>query len=131
MEVDERKQVRKYTHSVTILGRSFLFIKLSLKPKSLNVFFSFLGWNGTEFTFTEANTGPLYQLRMMIDDDECGAFGGIIGRENPTHLEETCPSAALSTTNPIGPYPGSNPGRRGGKPATDRPSLGTATGKIT
>jgi hypothetical protein len=31
--------------------------------------------------------------------------------------EKTCPSAALSTTNPTRPDQGSNPGRRGGKPA--------------
>jgi hypothetical protein len=50
-----------------------------------------------------------YQPRMI--DDECGAVGGIkIGRENR--------SATLST---------SNPGRRGGKPATNRLSYGTAS----
>jgi hypothetical protein len=32
----------------------------------------------------------------------------------------------LSTTNPIWPDPGSNPGRRGGKPATNRLSCGAA-----
>jgi hypothetical protein len=32
----------------------------------------------------------------------------------------------LSTTNPTRPYLGSNPGRRGGKPATNRLSYGTA-----
>jgi hypothetical protein len=32
----------------------------------------------------------------------------------------------LSTTNPTWPDPGSNPGRRGGKPATNRLSYGAA-----
>jgi hypothetical protein len=32
-----------------------------------------LGWSGTESTITETTTGLLYQLRMMTDDDECGA----------------------------------------------------------
>jgi hypothetical protein len=41
-------------------------------------------------------------------------------------LEKTCPSATLSTTNPIWPGPGLNPGRRGGKPATNRLSYGAA-----
>jgi hypothetical protein len=41
-------------------------------------------------------------------------------------LGETCPSATLSTTNPTLPNPGSNPGRRGGKPATNRLSYGAA-----
>jgi hypothetical protein len=37
---------------------------------------------------------------------------------------KTCPSAALSTTNPTS-YPEANPGSRGGKPATNRLSYGT------
>jgi hypothetical protein len=37
-----------------------------------------------------------------------------------------CPSATLSTTNPTWPDPDSNPGCRGGKPATNRLSYGTA-----
>jgi hypothetical protein len=41
------------------------------------------------------------------------------------YSEETCPSAALSTTNPIC-CPDANPGRRGGKPATNRLSYDTA-----
>jgi hypothetical protein len=32
----------------------------------------------------------------------------------------------LSTTNPTWPDPGANPGRRGGKPATNRLSYGAA-----
>jgi hypothetical protein len=41
-------------------------------------------------------------------------------------LGENLPSATLSTTNPTWPDPGSNPGRRGGKPATNRLSYGAA-----
>jgi hypothetical protein len=37
--------------------------------------------------------------------------------------EKTCSSAALSTTNPTWPDQGSNPGHRGGKPATNRISF--------
>jgi hypothetical protein len=44
----------------------------------------------------------------------------------PNYSEKTCPSATLSTTNPTWPAPGSNPGRRGGKPATNRLSYGAA-----
>jgi hypothetical protein len=43
----------------------------------------------------------------------------------------TCPSATLSTTNPTWPDPGLNPGRRGGKPATNRLSYGAAFGSAT
>jgi hypothetical protein len=43
----------------------------------------------------------------------------------PKYSEKTFPSAALSTTNPTC-CPDANPGRRGGKPATNRLSYGTA-----
>jgi hypothetical protein len=42
------------------------------------------------------------------------------------YLEKTYLSATLSTTNPTLPDLGSNPGRRGGKPATNRLSYDTA-----
>jgi hypothetical protein len=44
----------------------------------------------------------------------------------PKYSEKTCPSAALSTTDPTWPNLGSNPGRRGGKSATDCLCYGTA-----
>jgi hypothetical protein len=44
----------------------------------------------------------------------------------PKYSEKTCPDATLSTTNPTWPDPGLNPGRRGGKPATNRFSYGAA-----
>jgi hypothetical protein len=42
-----------------------------------------------------------------------------------------CPSATLSTTNPKWTDPGSNPGLRGGRPATNRLRHGTADTDIT
>jgi hypothetical protein len=42
------------------------------------------------------------------------------------YSEKTCPSSTLSTINPTWPDLTSNPGRRGGKPATNRLSYGTA-----
>jgi hypothetical protein len=44
----------------------------------------------------------------------------------PKYAEKTRPSATLSTTNPTWSDPGSNPGRRGGNPATNRLSYGAA-----
>jgi hypothetical protein len=41
----------------------------------------------------------------------------------PKYSEKTCPDATLSITNPTW----LNPGRRGGKPATNRFSYGAAT----
>jgi hypothetical protein len=43
----------------------------------------------------------------------------------PKYSEKTCSSVALSTTNPTC-CPEANPSRRGGKPATNRLSYGTA-----
>jgi hypothetical protein len=40
-------------------------------------------------------------------------------------IGENLPSATLSATYPTWPDLGSNPGRRGGKPATNRLSYGT------
>jgi hypothetical protein len=42
------------------------------------------------------------------------------------YSEKTCLSATLSTTNPTCLDPVLNPGRRGGKPATNRLSYGAA-----
>jgi hypothetical protein len=46
--------------------------------------------------------------------------------ENRSTRGKTCPSATLSTTNPTWTDPGSNPGLRGGRPAANRLSHGTA-----
>jgi hypothetical protein len=67
-------------------------------------------------------TGLLYQPRMI--DDECGAVGGMrIGKGNRSTRRKL---TTLSTANPTWPEMGSNPGRRGGKPAINRLSYGTA-----
>jgi hypothetical protein len=47
-------------------------------------------------------------------------------QEKPKYSEKTYPSATLSTTNPTWPDPGLKPGRRGGKPETNRLSYGAA-----
>jgi hypothetical protein len=46
--------------------------------------------------------------------------------ENRRTRGKTCPCATLSTTNPTWADPGSNPGLRGGRPAANRLSHGTA-----
>jgi hypothetical protein len=45
--------------------------------------------------------------------------------ENRSTPGKACPSDTLSATNPIWNDPGSNPGLRGGRPATNRLSHGT------
>jgi hypothetical protein len=51
-------------------------------------------------------------------------------QRKPKYSEKTCPSTALSTTNPTC-CPDANPGCRGGKPASNRLNYGTALLGIT
>jgi hypothetical protein len=57
----------------------------------------------------------------MVDEDECG----MLGKRNK-YSDKTCANDTFSTTDPTWADLGSNPGRRGGKPATNRLSYGTA-----
>jgi hypothetical protein len=77
---------------------------------------------------TAATTGILYQPQM-IGDGDCGEIDGMkIGRQGkPKYSEKTCSSVTLSTTNPTCLDRVLNPGRRGGKPTTNRLSYGAAT----
>jgi hypothetical protein len=54
-----------------------------------------------------------------------------IDRGKPTTRRKTCPSATLSTTNPTWTDPGSKPGLRSGRPATNRLSHDTAILTLT
>jgi hypothetical protein len=80
----------------------------------------------------ESKLGPLgtsathWPIVPAPGDCEDGEFGGMNGRGNRSTREKTCPDATLSTTKPTWPDPGLNPGRRGGKPATNRFSYGAA-----
>jgi hypothetical protein len=49
-----------------------------------------MGWSLAGPTVAGATTGLLYQLRMM-DDDECGAIDGMIGRGNRSTPRKTAP----------------------------------------
>jgi hypothetical protein len=82
--------------------------------------FPFVSWDGVELSplLLRPLSGLLYQPQMM-NYDECGAVCGMLGRGKPKYCEKICPSAALSTTNPTWPDPDSNPGRHGGKQATN------------
>jgi hypothetical protein len=51
-------------------------------------------------------------------------IGGMIGRGKPKYYKKTFPNAALSTTNPTCCLD-ANPGRRGGKPASNPLNYGT------
>jgi hypothetical protein len=43
---------------------------------------SFLGWNEAKCNIIETYTGILYQHRLMMNDDEFGAIGGMIDKGN-------------------------------------------------
>jgi hypothetical protein len=67
-----------------------------------------------------------YQPGTKINDDACGAIGGIIGKGNGITRRKHAPVPALSATNPTRPDQGWSPGRRDGKQATNRLSYNTA-----
>jgi hypothetical protein len=75
---------------------------------------------------TAATTGLLYQARMIGDRWLWRNWWNKDWQGKPKYSEKTCPSATLSTTHPTWLNPGLNPGRRGGKPATNRLSYGAA-----
>jgi hypothetical protein len=71
---------------------------------------------------TEATNRPIVPAPGDYDDRE---IGGMIDRGNRSTRRKLFPSAALSTTNPTC-CPDANPGRCGGKPASNCLSFGTA-----
>jgi hypothetical protein len=70
---------------------------------------------------TSTTEWPIVPAPGDCDDDR--EFGGM------KYSEKTCPSATLSTTNPTWSNPGSNLGRSGGKPETNRLSYSAASGR--
>jgi hypothetical protein len=73
---------------------------------------------------TSASSGLLYLRRVIVRMENLVEWRlagetEVVGKYLP-------PSATLSTANHTRPDPGANPGRRGGKPATKRPSYGAA-----
>jgi hypothetical protein len=52
---------------------------------------SLLGLSATEPTISEATTGHLYQHRMTMDYDECGAVGGMLSRGNRSTRRKPAP----------------------------------------
>jgi hypothetical protein len=71
-------------------------------------------------TGSTRHVGHFWPIVPAPGECEDGEFGGMnIGRETEV-LGEILPSAILSPTNPTWPDSGANPGRRGGKPATNR-----------
>jgi hypothetical protein len=88
-------------------------------------FFSFSGWGETESTWYVGHCCPI----VPAPDDRWWLWSSWWNEDwqgKQKYSEKSCPSATLSTTNPKWPDLGSNPGHRGGKPAINRLSYGTA-----
>jgi hypothetical protein len=71
----------------------------------------------------------LYQPQMM-DDDECGAFVGIIGRGNGSTWRKHAPLPLCTPKIPHDLTSDRTWGRHSGKPATNRLNYGTAEFRI-
>jgi hypothetical protein len=88
-----------------------------IEPVTLRFFFLILD---CEAIGTAATSCPIVPASSDSEDD-CGEAGEtqVLGENLPQR--HFCPSQ-----NPTWPDPGLNPGRRGGKPATNRLSYGAA-----
>jgi hypothetical protein len=83
-------------------------------------------WGGTKSLGTAATSGILYKPQM-IDEDDCGAIGGMkIGRGNRSTRRKPAPAPLCPPQIPHDQTRARNPGLRGGKPATNRLSYGAA-----
>jgi hypothetical protein len=73
---------------------------------------------------TAATDWPFVPAPGDYDD---GEFGGMkIGRGNQSTRRKPAPAPLCPPQTPLDQTPGSNPGRRGGKPATNRLRYGVA-----
>jgi hypothetical protein len=94
-----------------------------------NGFFSFFGWGGVRLIGTSAT---IWRILPAPDDGWWWVWSSRWNnwQGKPKLSAETWANAALFTTNPSWPDPGSNPGRRCGKPATNCQSYGTTFGAL-
>jgi hypothetical protein len=80
--------------------------KYSKHPMVTIFFYYYYWWGGTKSPGTAATSSLLYKPHM-IDEDDCGAIGGMkIGRGNRSTWRKPAPAPLLSTTNPTWPDPG-------------------------
>jgi hypothetical protein len=89
-------------------------------------FFIIIGGVGLSPLGTAATSGLLYKPQM-IDEDDCGSTGGIkIGRGNRSTRRKPAPAPFCPPHIPHDQTGARTPGRRGGKPATNRLNHGAA-----
>jgi hypothetical protein len=101
----------------------YLLFYISIKVEWSVVKWSEVEWNGVEWSRYQYYYSNLLVNSRALDDNDCGT-------RKPKYSEKTCPSSALSTTDATWLDPGSNPCRRGGKPATNRLNYSTAIMKL-
>jgi hypothetical protein len=83
-------------------------------------------WGGTKSLGTAATFGLLYKPQT-IDEGDCGAIGEMkIGRGNRSTRRKPAPAPLCPPQIPHDQTRARTPDRRGGKPATNRLSYGTA-----
>jgi hypothetical protein len=106
------------------LGGSFLFALSGKRPRSRRY--------GRTAALKASCAALWRRWRWRLLFCPFPANGGINGMkltgENRGTRVKACPSATLPTTNPTWTDPGSHPGLRGGTPAANRLSHGTAHG---
>jgi hypothetical protein len=113
--------------SLSLKGFWSVFLNwLVAKTGVLWVFFFYYWWGGTKSLGTVATSGLLYKP-PMIDEDDCGAIGGIkIGRGNWSTWRKPAPAPLCPPQIPHNQTRARTPDRCGGKPATNRLSYGAA-----
>jgi hypothetical protein len=95
-------------------------LKTFKRVRSNVIFFSFLEWRET---WVHLVCRPLFWPIVPVPGDRWCVWSSRWNENwqgKPKHSEETCAGDTLSTTNPTSLDLGSNPGRRGEKPATNR-----------
>jgi hypothetical protein len=97
-----------------------IFLSDQRDPRPAEALFFYYWWGGTKSLSTAATSGLLYKPQMIKEDD-CGAIGGMkIGRGNRSTRRKPAPAPHCPPQIPHGQTRARTPGRRGGKPATNR-----------
>jgi hypothetical protein len=90
------------------------------------IYYYYYLWGGTKSLGTAATSGLLYKPQM-INEDDCGAIGGMkIGRENRSTRRKPAPAPLCPPQIPHEQTRDRTPGRSGGKPAINCLSYGAA-----
>jgi hypothetical protein len=119
--------MKKYTKCFS--GESCVVVELNPRLRRLSFKFLWVGWDWVHFVLRLLTNWPI----VPAPDGRWWMWSSRWNynwQGKPQYSEKTCPSATLSTTNPIWPDLGWNLDCRGGKPATNRLSYGTASRRL-